>query len=125
MGKKLKNYILYIESLVSDPSRIKDFETLKSELLIEIGFWQHERLIHLLVTILFSLLLMSMIIVSFFYVSLPSVLLFLLFLALEIPYIRHYYILENGTQKLYRLYEEISKMSGNVHSAASAEGFGK
>ncbi len=125
MGKKLKRYILYIESLVNDPSLIKDFEMLKSELLIEIGFWQHERLIHLLVTVLFSLLLMSMIIVSFFYVSLPSVLLFLLFLALEVPYIRHYYILENGTQKLYRLYEELSKMSGNAHSAAEAEDLGK
>lgn len=125
MGKKLKSYIMYIESLVNDPSLIKDYDKLKSELLIEIGFWQHERLIHLLVTILFSLLLMSMIIVSFFYVSLPSVLLFLLFLVLEVPYIRHYYILENGTQKLYRLYEAISKLSGNDHSAASAEGFGK
>lgn len=121
MGKKLKNYILFIESLIKNPSEIKDFEKLKSELLIEIGFWQHERLIHLLVTVLFSLLLMSMIIVSFFYVSIPSVLLFLLFLALEVPYIRHYYILENGTQKLYRLYEEISKMSGNNYSAIMAK----
>lgn len=120
MGKKLKNYILFIESLIKNPSEIKDFEALKRELLIEIGFWQHERLIHLLVTILFSLLLMSMIIVSFFYVSIPSVLLFLLFLALEVPYIRHYYILENGTQRLYRLYEEISKMSGNNYSAVLA-----
>ncbi len=112
MGKKLKNYVLYLEGLLADMSKIDDIEKLKHDLLLEIGFWQHERLIHLLVTILFSLLLMSMIILSFFYVSIPSLLLFLLFLVLEIPYIRHYYILENNTQKLYRIYERLENVGG-------------
>ena len=96
MGKKLKNYVLYLEALLADRSKIEDIEKLKHDILLEIGFWQHERLIHLLITILFSLLLMSMIIVSFFYATIQSLALTLLLLCLEIPYIRHYYILENN-----------------------------
>lgn len=121
MGKKLKSYILFIESLIQNPSEIKDFEALKKELILEIGFWQHERLIHLLVTILFSILLMSMIIVTFFYASITSMVLLVLLLCLEVPYIRHYYLLENGTQKLYSLYEEISRLGGNEYSAANSK----
>lgn len=112
MGKKLKNYVLYLEALLADTSKIKDIEKLKHDILLEIGFWQHERLIHLLVTILFSLLLMSMIIVSFFYVTMQTLALLVLLLCLEVPYIRHYYILENNTQKLYRIYEQLANVDG-------------
>lgn len=112
MGKKLKNYVLYLEALLADQSKIKDIEKLKRDILTEIGFWQHERLIHLLVTILFSLLLMSMIIVSFFYVTMQTLALLVLLLCLEVPYIRHYYILENNTQKLYRIYEQLADVGG-------------
>ena len=112
MGRKLKNYVLYLEALLADKSKIEDIEKLKHDVLLEIGFWQHERLIHLLVTILFSLLLMSMIIVSFFYVTMQSLVLLALLLCLEVPYIRHYYILENNTQKLYRIYEQLADVGG-------------
>ena len=108
MGKKLKNYVLYLEALLADRSKREDIEKLKHDILLEIGFWQHERLIHLLITILF----MSMIIVSFFYATIQSLALTLLLLCLEIPYIRHYYILENNTQKLYRIYEQFAEVGG-------------
>ena len=49
MGKKLKNYVLYLEALLADRSKIEDIEKLKHDILLEIGFWQHERLIHLLI----------------------------------------------------------------------------
>ena len=104
--------VLYLEALLADRSKIEDIEKLKHDILLEIGFWQHERLIHLLITILFSLLLMSMIIVSFFYATIQSLALTLLLLCLEIPYIRHYYILENNTQKLYRIYEQFAEVGG-------------
>lgn len=117
MGKRLKKYIIFIQSLLSDKSSIKDVEKLKKELLVQIGFWQHERLIHLMVTILFAALLMTMIVLSFFYVTVPTLLLTLMFLVLVIPYIRHYYILENGVQQLYRFYEEIAKINDSEYIA--------
>lgn len=41
MGKKLKNYVLYLEALLADRSKIEDIEKLKHDILLEIGFWQH------------------------------------------------------------------------------------
>ena len=65
------------------------------EHLVQVGFLQHERLIHLIVTVTFALLEMLAIVLSvisdsFFTLVLPVVILILL-----VPYIRHYYILEN------------------------------
>jgi len=73
----------------------------RAELLVQIGFLSHERLIHLLVTLSFALftLLTAM---SLGTADNPAMyaLLFLL-LCLLIPYIRHYFLLENGVQRLY------------------------
>lgn len=73
-------------------------------------FFQHERLIHLLVTLLFA----SMTLLSFFVFLitdyLPVTALFALFLVLLIPYIFHYYHLENGVQKLYDLYDQLKSL---------------
>lgn len=110
MGKKLKNYILSLQQLIQSGKKIENIEDIKRELLIEIGFWQHERLIHLLVTFLFALLTMSVLIVIMFYQSIAVLVLFAAFLSLMVPYIRHYYILENGVQTLYVIYEDLTKL---------------
>lgn len=112
MGNKLKAYILSIRELLEDADSIGDVEALRKELLTEIGFWQHERLIHLLVTILFALITMSVLIVIMFYQSIAVLVLFFALLCLLVPYIRHYYILENGVQTLYVLYEDLTRISG-------------
>ncbi len=109
MGKKLKNYIHELQALLENGGKIENIEALKKELLTEIQFWQHERLIHLLVTFLFALLTMTMVVVLFFYKSIGVLVLLGMLLVLLIPYIRHYYILENGVQTLYTFYEELTK----------------
>ena len=80
------------------------------EHLVQVGFFQHERLIHLIVTVTFALLellaiLLSMIVNSLFTLLLPVVI-----LILQIPYIRHYYILENEVQKMYAQYDRMRKL---------------
>jgi len=75
-----------------------------------IGFFQHERLVHELVMILFAVLTVGGI---FFFVAFPEIpvlCLDALFLALLVPYIRHYYGLENGVQRLYGLYERLESL---------------
>lgn len=114
MGKKLKAYILSIQILLESGETIENIEILKKELLVEIQFWQHERLIHLLVTILFALLTMAVFMVLLFYQQLSMLILLAALLALMIPYIRHYYILENGVQTLYTFYEELTKRQGAI-----------
>ncbi len=104
MKKEIKAYLAEVELRIKSRENIN--ERFLSELLTRIGFYQHERLIHLIVTMTFAI----MTVLSFFMLvsaySLPSLLLSLLFLALVIPYIAHYYFLENSTQKLYKLYYE-------------------
>ena len=69
------------------------------EHLVQVGFFQHERLIHLIVTVTFALLEMLAIVLSVISDSLFTLLLPVVILILLIPYIRHYYILENEVQK--------------------------
>jgi uncharacterized membrane protein len=66
-----------------------------------IKFLQHERLIHLLVTLAFGI---KFVIAILFTLVTKSMILFvvdILLLSLLVPYIFHYFKLENGVQKLY------------------------
>ena len=36
MGKKLKNYVLYLEALLADRSKIEDIEKLKHDILLSL-----------------------------------------------------------------------------------------
>lgn len=84
-----------------------DRARLKEDLLIQIGFFQHERLIHLIVTVTFALLAFAAMFFTIMQDNLGIYLLLALLLLLLIPYIRHYYILENGVQKLYQYYDKL------------------
>lgn len=90
------------------PTR-KEYEALLQFHLNQIAFFSHERLIHLMVTALFAILAFAMFIVCMFCFSFPLLALTLLLLVLLVPYIMHYYLLENGVQKMYNQYDEIVK----------------
>lgn len=73
--------------------------------------FQHERLIHLLVTFFFSALLLLAIFVRVLLVESLwslSALVVILFV-LELFYIRHYYQLENSVQSLYEITEKLGR----------------
>ena len=80
------------------------------EHLVQVGFFQHERLIHLIVTVTFALLEMLAIVLSVISDSLFTLLLPIVLLILLIPYIRHYYILENEVQKMYVQYDRMRRL---------------
>lgn len=84
------------------------------EHLVQVGFFQHERLIHLIVTVTFALLEMLAILLSVIADSLFSLILPVVILILLIPYIRHYYILENEVQKMYVQYDRMLKLQYKV-----------
>jgi hypothetical protein len=77
-----------------------------------IGFFQHERLIHLMVLILVAILTFAsfgLYLITHFWLI---IVVFALFSALLVPYIFHYYSLENGVQQLYDIYERLKKKQG-------------
>ena len=115
METRLKRYMEYYRKVAAGEEAIEgDPEAFRREMLVQIGFFQHERLIHLIVTVLFALLAVISILVNVMVQEMAvqemAVLaLCLMFFVLLIPYIRHYYILENGVQKLYEYYDVIEK----------------
>ena len=76
--------------------------------LTKIQFFQHERLIHLLVTLFYGVFVFLSVIISFktwlFLIILYLALIILIF------YVRHYFFLENNVQYLYKQYDKMKKI---------------
>ena len=66
-----------------------------------IRFMQHERLIHLMVTLTVAILFVVTMLFSLINQSVILITIDILLLGLLVPYIFHYFRLENGVQKLY------------------------
>ena len=102
MKKYLYDYIGEVDSLLNNnKSKINDDVIINH--LTKISFFQHERLIHLLVTLFYALLLIIFMALGtlsfmFYFISL-IISIFLIF------YIIHYFRLENGVQYLYKQYD--------------------
>ena len=87
--------------------------TVKQEHLTQVAFFQHERLVHLIVTITFAIL--ELLTVCAYVIvgaidselSMPLLVLTIAILILLVPYIKHYYLLENEVQKMYKQYDRI------------------
>ena len=105
MEKRIINYRKYIDELLQKDNL--DWDEVIREHLIQVSFFQHERLIHLIVTVTFAVLTMLAVMLSFELETVAGFLLPITFLILLIPYIRHYYILENGVQRLYSFYDRL------------------
>ena len=99
----------YIDLEMKNAPLEKTLEVL-SEFETKISYFQHERLIHLMVTLSFAAFLLfeifSLFILpaSFLYCG---ILLVLIFFGLTIGYIMHYYFLENSVQQMYHMRDEI------------------
>lgn len=111
MRKRLENYLSYMDKL-REEQWVKDMtmeerEHLRQEVLVQIGFFQHERMIHLLVTLAFAILSIGSLVGCFITSSIAMIVMTILCLALLIPYVFHYYILENGVQRLYEDYDAV------------------
>jgi len=105
LKKYLFDYIKKIDDLLKEDK--KTDEKVLNEHLIKISFFQHERLIHLLVTLFYALIFIVFMGLGFvhylFFVLALIILIFLLF------YIVHYFRLENGVQYLYIQYDKLKK----------------
>lgn len=108
MKTRLLNYLNDTDNLLKNENySYEEWQKMKKEHLTQLSFFQHERLIHLIVTITFALLEMLSLMLVMFQFSILALLFSLVILILLIPYISHYYLLENGVQKMYKQYDEI------------------
>lgn len=113
MRKRILEYRKYMDELLK---RLEAGETgediahIKAEHLVQLGFFQHERLIHLIVTVLFAVLEFMAFLFILIAPGIDTILLVFAVLVLLIPYIRHYYLLENEVQKMYVQYDRLEKL---------------
>ena len=108
MLKKLSDYEKELLKMVEagEPLSAEQLLSVRTH----IGFFQHERLVHEIVMILFALLTVGGILFVIVVPEIPVMLLDVLFFALLVPYVKHYYGLENGVQRLYDIYEKLEKL---------------
>jgi hypothetical protein len=109
LKKYLDQYIAMLEKLLAE-GNVQDFDYLKQEHLKQVQFIQHERLIHFLVTFMFAIILFICLGIFLVTSNMGVLALVVLVLGLIIPYVWYYYYLENHTQKLYLLYNQICNL---------------
>ena len=114
MKKRILTYRKYIDCLLASDKQ-SDCKYIKQEHITQVAFFQHERLVHLIVTVTFAVL--ELLTVCAYVIvgaldstlSFPLLILALLIFVLLIPYIKHYYLLENEVQKMYVQYDRIAQ----------------
>lgn len=105
MKKRIINYVQETDKLLESNQKLTK-EDLENHLR-QIGFFQHERLIHLIVTVFTGIIAVLCLLFGLLTQNLSLLLLFILLLCLFIPYILHYYLLENNVQKMYEQYDKL------------------
>ncbi len=110
MAKQIREYLSYIEDFLAAEHTYEENAAERELLLKRIEFYQHERIVHLLVTLAFAVFFLLALMMFLLKGGAGLLVLTVLFLALLIPYIKHYYFLENSVQKLYIYYYRIEKI---------------
>ena len=88
MKKMINEYINFIEEKINTK---KIDKSLVEDLLVKISFFQHERIVHFLVTMLVGLITVILLVVNLFIENIFILILLFIFICLLIPYIFHYY----------------------------------
>ncbi len=134
MKKRILAYLAYIDELLENDNAKNivdsgtdsgndqnndcdiDWNIEMKKHLVQISFFAHERLVHLIVTVLFALMTMATILYVNYTGSMIGLALTVALLTLLIPYIMHYYLLENSVQKMYTQYDVMMNKAKNGFS---------
>ena len=106
--KSMKKYILEYIEYVEKNKKNADKEFIEKHL-TKITFFQHERLIHLIVTVTYAQIEMLTFLFGITSKNIIPVIIGYMLMCFLIPYIYHYFLLENCVQKMYRQYDEMIK----------------
>ena len=120
MRKRLVDYRKRIDALLDSSEEPPSWDNVIEEHLVQISFFQHERLIHLLVTLAFAIMELGSAVAAALAPQMLTAALMLLLLVLLVPYIVHYYFLENETQKLYAQYDRMLVRAGRAGGATTS-----
>lgn len=108
MRERLSNYLDYMKDMCSKELSDAEKKDVLKDFMIQIKFFQHERLIHLIVTVTFAIIAIVSLLLNY---SIGSILLTIFIIGMLIMllfYVRHYFFLERGVQKLYTYYDALT-----------------
>ena len=121
MKKRILEYLKYLSETAPQTLSDSDLEAFRRDMLIQIEYFQHERLIHLIVTITFAIVTFIALAIAIFGAP-QAYILVLLLVVLLAPYIKHYYLLENGVQKMYTYYDALVEDENRRRHEAEGRG---
>ncbi|MGB9600272.1 MAG: hypothetical protein ACP5QK_00060 [Myxococcota bacterium] len=113
MWEYLRLHEEFIRGAIREVQNKEELIQLRDFHIRQIGFMQHERLIHLIVTMFVALFTIMSFGLCYFAPAIPTGLLCMLFIILTGAYILHYFRLENGVQRWYHIANEIERLIGN------------
>ena len=108
MKERILRHLNFMDEFLADIDNksLAELKKIMERHMTEIYFFMHERFIHLIVTV-------------FTYLICDNIMLLVLALFLVIllaPYIKHYYLLENGVQKMYVQYDKLREKIDELES---------
>lgn len=112
MGARIKEYIRYINALLESEDEQIDWGEERRKHLVQIAFFAHERLIHLIVTVLFAILTVLIFLYLLGHFTVPLLALLVVVMVLLVPYIKHYFLMENSVQFMYEQYDKMLEKDG-------------
>lgn len=110
MKRRIVTYRSRIDELLYNRDEDINWQDILDEHLIQIGFFQHERLVHLIVTMTVAILTVASLAIGTIGDFPGGFILAGMFTILLVPYILHYYTLENEVQKMYEQYDEMLRI---------------
>ena len=110
MKNRIVAYLKYIDEMLDESSEMnkgveRDWDKEIERHLIQIRFFAHERLVHLIVFCLVAICTVMSILAFVIKGELMILPLIVLLFVLLVPYCMHYYLLENSVQKMYDQYD--------------------
>ncbi|MFH1811298.1 MAG: hypothetical protein ABIJ09_21340 [Pseudomonadota bacterium] len=109
------------ELALAEPGTLSRFRAYHER---QVGYLQAERLAHLLVLLAFGVFSLAAFVIYLARPQLWSLVLLVLLLALLVPYIFHYALLENSVQRWYKLSRRMDRDLGRLPSSSSAGRWG-
>ena len=117
MKQRIQAYLKYIDEILDENSEInkgveRDWDKEIESHLTQIAFFSHERLVHLIVMCLVAICTVMCILTFIIKSEIMLLPLIVLFFVLLVPYIMHYYLLENSVQRMYEQYDAMKNKQG-------------
>lgn len=109
MTRQIKEYMAHLDEYFSHAHTPEENAAEREAMLRRIAFYQHERLVHLLVMLGFAVFFLLSLLMLVLKGGVGLAALTVLFLALLVPYIKHYWFLENSVQKMYEYFYKIER----------------